>query len=55
MQQQERHGARAPARDMQEMQVDTVQRHLVLWEGVETRFLGTPVEAVTPIVDQPRR
>ena len=34
------------------MHVDAGKRHGVLPEGVELRLLGTPVEAVSPVVEQ---
>ena len=43
---QQRQGGRPLARRVNEVQVDALQRHLVLREGVEPRLLRAPVEAV---------
>ena len=43
---EERKGSRAPALDVEEVQVDPVQRHRELRKGIEPRFLRAPVELV---------
>ena len=52
MREQQRHRLRAAALDVQVVQVDAMQRHRELREGVEPRFLGAPVEATVPVLDQ---
>ena len=34
------------------MQIDFMQPHLVLGEGVEPRFLSTPLKIIAPILEQ---
>ena len=34
------------------MDVDALQGHLVLWEGVDVPFLCAPIEVVAPITDE---
>ena len=48
VQQQQRTGGRPFAGHMQEMQIDTAERHLELRKGVEPRLLGAPVEGAPP-------
>ncbi len=50
MHQQQRERVGTFARHMQEVQVDVVQRHLELREGVQPRFLRAPVEAAGPVL-----
>ena len=52
MREQQRERRRPLALDVQEVQVDAVQRHLELRKGVEPRLLRAPVEAVAPVLDQ---
>jgi hypothetical protein len=37
---------------MEEMQIDVMQPHFALREGVEPGFLSGPIEFFSPIVDQ---
>jgi len=37
---------------MQEVQVDAVQRHPALREGVQAPLLRAPIEAVAPVGDE---
>ena len=52
MHQQQRRRVRPLPRHMQVMQVDPVQRHLELREGVQRGLLRAPVEAVPPMRDE---
>jgi hypothetical protein len=52
MDEQERQWVRADAGLMDEVEVDPLQRHQELLEGVELGLLGTPVEAVLPALGQ---
>ena len=52
VQEQERHGLRPGAGNVQTVQVDPVQRHLELREGIEPRLLRTPVEPLGPVADE---
>ena len=52
VQQQQRAGSRPLAGHVQEMQIDTAERHLELREGVQPRFLGAPVKRAVPIFDE---
>src|SRR5205085_3192981 len=52
VQQQQWAGGRPSAGHVQEMQIYTRERHLVLWGGVQPRFLGAPVEGVAPILHE---
>ncbi len=51
--QQQRHGVRAPARRVDEVQVDALHARGELREGVQPRLGRAPVEPVAPVVDQP--
>ena len=51
--QQQRHGARALARRVDEVQVDALHARGELRKGIQPRFRGAPVEAAAPVVDQP--
>ena len=52
MQQQERLRWRPLPRNVQEVNIDIVQRHLELRERIEPRLLHPPVERGAPILDQ---
>jgi hypothetical protein len=55
MREQQRHRRRAFAGGMQEVQIDAVQRHAELREGIGRRLLCAPVEPVLPIAEQAAR
>jgi hypothetical protein len=38
---------------MKKVQVDIVQSHLILGEGVQSHLLSTPIKIISPIIDQP--
>ena len=52
MHQQQGHRVGADAGDVQVVQVDPVQRHHELREGIEACLLGAPIEAVLPMGEQ---